>query len=89
MEKIFEFKSSKVKPQTLAILAGQGMLSESDADERIKDILNQAIEMYTELAQPIGIVKSISIDNFAVIYSGMGLNEVPSPVADIYPRKSI
>lgn len=86
MVKIFEFKSSRVRPQSLAILAGQGILSESDADERIMEILNQAVDMYTELAKPIGIVKSISMDDFAAVYTGEGLNEIPSPVADIYPR---
>jgi len=86
MEKIISYKSSEVMPGTASVLAGQGILSESDLDDRIRGILDQEVLLYQELAQPMGIIKTISCDDFADIYKGEGLNEIPSPVADIYPQ---
>ena len=86
MQKIFEFKSSQVGPDTKSILAGQGILSRSDADDRIMEILDQALEKFAELAHPVGMLKTISGDDFAEIYEGEGMNETPSPIGGIYPR---
>ncbi len=86
MQEIIKLNIDDLYPEEYEILRNQGILSESDIDDTIKEILGTALDEYMNLIEPAGMIKPVSKDDFAEIYYGEGLNEKPNPVGDIFPR---
>ncbi len=86
MNEIMNFVIDEIKPDRRAVLLCQGITSEVKVSARIEDILDRAMQIFSQNAQPEGVIKEIEISEFASIYEGEGHNEDRTPVADIYPR---
>lgn len=86
MNEIMNFAAEEIKPDRRAVLLCQGITSDVKISARIENILDQAMEIFLQKAQPVGIIREIPISDFANIYEGEGKNEGRTPVADIYPR---
>lgn len=86
MSQTFTFTAAEVSPSRTAVLEHLGMPTDVALPERIEELYTTAERMLVQAVEPRGIVASISVQDFATVYHGEGLNEPTSVVADIFPR---
>jgi hypothetical protein len=86
MRRVIRFEPRDVMPSADAVTRAQGIDSDRGLSDRCRILLDRALEIYGELAEPRGLVVSISHSEFEGVYGGEGLNSHESPVAEIYPR---
>jgi len=72
-------------PSTADILQAQGVPAGVSPDTQTQGILKQALSLYREQSQPVGILGGISKTDFETVYRGEGRNESRTPLAEIYP----
>jgi len=73
-------------PTSAAVLRSQGIPPDAEVPERISALVEQARELYAELANPRAIRADIGRTEFAELYRGEGLNEEMTPLERIIPR---
>jgi hypothetical protein len=76
----------RTPPDALEVLRAEGIPDDAPVSERLRGLVDDAIERYASLVEPRGIRAEISADEFATIYRGEGNNEKRTPVEAIYPR---
>jgi hypothetical protein len=86
MREIVEIPSDEIIPDKIAILKSQGISKLGDLTDKVNKLCDDALKMFAELNDPIGVYAELSKEDFEEIYEGEGENEVPSPVAQIFPR---
>lgn len=86
MREVLEYEISDIIPEVPAILRNQGVPKDTEPEQRILKLAEQALNIFVELCQPVGVVMDVLIDEFDEIYHGEGQNEPETPVADIFPR---
>lgn len=86
MKEYLEYNVPDLLPEFDTVLRQQGIPKDKIPDERTVDLVYQAITMFGELCEPIGVVDDIEIEEFEKIYEGEGLNEPETPVSEIFPR---
>jgi hypothetical protein len=86
MQRIVNISIDKIKPDPAGVFALQGIPAGTRPPDRVKDLYDSAEALFYKMAAPIGIMAGISIDEFAGIYPGKGLNEPDTPLQHIYPR---
>ncbi len=83
---IVRLSPREVTPDRNAVLDQLGVSPGAEVPPHIQALLEAAARRLEETVSPVGIVESISTDEFEKVYYGEGLNERPSVVADIFPR---
>jgi hypothetical protein len=86
MRETIRFTIEEARPGTSDILESQGMPDRSDLPERIGTVLDEAMLLFAELADPRGIMADVPKADFEVIYRGEGLNYPETPLEGIIPR---
>jgi hypothetical protein len=85
IRKVIELNAAEITPTTQEVLDAQGMTGRKVPD-RILAILDQAMDLFVELADPKGIIQQWPIDGFETVYDHSGLNDPEGPVRIIVPR---
>jgi len=85
MRKIYELDKNDIVPTHLEVLQWQN-IPERSASPRISKLMDDAIGLFQDLAQPGGLVEDLEADGFPDIYEGSGLNAPDSPVPSIAAR---
>jgi hypothetical protein len=75
-----------IVPSEAAVLSALGVPEGRDAGARVDGVLADALAEFREVAEPRAIVADVDAARFAEIYEGEGDNELPSPLAEIFPR---
>jgi hypothetical protein len=83
MRKIIRFDVADIVPSPLEVLENQGMVGRRNLPDRIKALLDSALELFSQLAEPRGILQELPIADFKAIYNGNGKNSPEGPVPDI------
>jgi hypothetical protein len=83
MRKIIKFDAADIIPSPLEVLEDQGMAGRRNLPARIKDLLDSALELFSQLAEPRGILEELPIADFEAIYNGSGKNSPEGPVPGI------
>ncbi|MCP4569619.1 MAG: hypothetical protein GY841_18735 [FCB group bacterium] len=83
---IIDINPADIRPTPKSILAAQGIASEADIQPKVKDMATEACRIYDSLAQPIGLIRSITKEQLEIVLEGQGQNDSPNPLEDIYPR---
>ncbi len=78
--------ASEVAPERAAILELQGIPAGRSVPAGIEALCDTAVELFAELAEPVGMFKEINKEDFAAVYHGEGRNEPHTPVGDIFRR---
>jgi len=86
MRKIIELKAGDITPSPMEVLASQGMAGRANIPERIKSLLDSALEIFGQLAAPRGLMQDITLPEFQAIYAGIGMNSPEGPVPLIVPK---
>ena len=86
MRRVVGIHTAKVVPSEEAVLGAMGVPSGSEQGERVENLVAEAIDELRGTSCPRGVIASVTDDEFAAIYEGEGDNDVPSPLAEIFPR---
>lgn len=86
MRRIIELDVADLTPEPGEVLANQGMGGRPNVPERIKSLLDAALELFRQLAEPKGIMQEIPAAEFDSVYDGNGLNLPEGPVPMIVPK---
>ncbi len=86
MREIVEIRKQEIVPGQKDVLALQGISSGTKVSSNILMLFEQAVRIFTEHAQPVGIVAEIGKNDFGVTYAGEGRNEIDTPVAEIFQK---
>ena len=85
MRKVIRFHGADVVPSPQEVLEAQGMTGRK-LPERIQTLLDSALELFKELASPIGVLQQWPIADFPTVFDGNGLNDPDGPVRVIVPK---
>ncbi len=85
MRKIIQLNAEEITPSQKEVLVSQGMTGRK-IPERILTLLDAAMELFRELAEPKGIIQQWPLDDFHNVYEDSGRNDPEGPVRIIVPR---
>jgi hypothetical protein len=86
MRKRIELRVDEVTPSAAEVLENQGMAGRANLPARITALLDSALEIFRQLAEPKGLLEDFPIPGFASLYDGNGLNSTEGPVPGIVAR---
>jgi len=86
MAEILRYSSDDVRPDKAAVFESQGVPVEGQAREEIEALYTSAMNLLTQVGTPVGIWSEVSSADFGNVYQGEGINEMRTPVSDIYPE---
>ena len=85
MATILDLNHESVLPSAEQILAGQAIPADRLSDQRTADLARAAQALYKQLVQPIGVTAEVTLEEFAQLYLGEGMNASETVLDDIYP----
>lgn len=86
MRRVLRFEASDVLPETPRLLNRAGLPEDRDPPERIRRLLDDAVDAFVEQAVPVGLVEEIALEEFPAVLEGAGLNAPESALDRILPR---
>lgn len=86
MRKVFHLGVEEITPTVLEVIEYQGMAGRSNLPARITVLLESALDLFKQLASPLGMFEDLEISNFGAIYDGNGLNTPDGPIDGIVPQ---
>jgi hypothetical protein len=86
LRQVIDITIEQTAPDVSGVLATQGIPVGTPPPERVKALYDSAVEIFLELAAPVGIMADISISEFEEVYRGNGRNEPDTPLEHIFPR---
>jgi hypothetical protein len=81
-----QFSVSDIMPQREAVLHSQGFREGVTVKKRIQDLITEALEIFSQCAQPLSLSSEVSIKEFEDIFRGAGKNAPDTPLQQIFPR---
>jgi len=86
MRKIIELNCDEVTPTPMEVLASQGMAGRANIPPKIQSLLETALDLFRQLAEPRGLLQDLPLSGFEEIFSENGLNSPEGPVPIIVPK---
>jgi len=86
MTEVLELDVLRGPPEREVILRAQGVPSDHQVPESVESLLTSALALYSELAEPRGMVGPIPKAEFLDLYQGEGKNLNPTPLPGIVER---
>lgn len=83
---ILHFSVDDVVPEARAVCQCLGIPRDVTVPAHIEDLYVDALYRFREEAAPIGIVAEISLEDFATVYEGEGLNAADAVVGQVFPE---
>jgi hypothetical protein len=86
MRTILDLEIAELTPTPAEVLSAQGMAGRANIPEKIMRLLDEALNIFRQLAEPRGLMQDISLPDFEAIYEGSGMNSPEGPVPIIVPK---
>jgi hypothetical protein len=86
MKKIIEIPIRDVRVAMSDVLKIQGIPPGKKVSQKVVALFNEAVEIFCNHAQPIGILSGISKSEFENVYHGEALNEKETPLDTIFRK---
>jgi hypothetical protein len=83
MRRMFSLSVDEILPERDEVLEDQGMAGRANIPARILSLLDSALELFKQLAEPRGVMEDWPVSGFKAIYDGNGLNSPECPVPPI------
>ena len=83
---IKRLSAADILPDLPDILKAQGIPDQPDTRERFQTYIESAQKGFLQICQPVVKTMPVSIQEFEKVYSGLGHNEYPAPLAEIIPQ---
>ncbi|MBN2559345.1 MAG: hypothetical protein JXQ75_00240 [Phycisphaerae bacterium] len=84
MTEIITLSADEVVPDREAVFLSQGIPAGAVVREETLAVYAAAIDRFSEVAAPIGLLLEVSKRDFEVVFHGEGRNEPRTPVGDIF-----
>lgn len=85
-KEIIKYSLADIEPERVSIFESQGIGPEADPSPVVYQLYETGVELFMKLAEPKGIIRSISTADFSRVYAGDGNNDNDTPLEHIYPR---
>lgn len=85
MRKAMSIPIDSATPSAGAVLKGQGVPQRAVSNETMTRLAQEAISIYRDMSDPVGVLMEISKADFEAVYNGEGKNEDEAPLGSIYP----
>ena len=82
MREIIDLRVEDVTPSAAEVLENQGMTGRQ-IPARITALLDSALDLFRQLAEPRGLLEELPVSGFDTIYNGNGFNAPECPVPKI------
>lgn len=86
MSEIIRFAVGEATPTKSKLLAGQDMPGVEELPAAIVELVDAAVSLFSQLAEPRAVVAELTPEEFGTVYAGEGLNSRPGPLEMIYPQ---
>lgn len=86
MNQIMQFNLTDIMPTQEAVLQSQGILEGATVKPRIQTLIAEAMDIFTQCAQPVGTIKELFRNEFETVLRGEGQNAEDTPIAHIFPQ---
>ncbi|MGD2111581.1 MAG: vitamin B12 dependent-methionine synthase activation domain-containing protein [Phycisphaerae bacterium] len=86
MTEILNYTPDEVRPTRAAVFESQGLPTGDAARDEIEALYGSAMDLLGRVAAPVAILADITTDEFADVYRGEGMNELRTPVGDIFSQ---
>ena len=86
MRKAIQFDVHEVTPSAAEVLESQGMAGRAILPVRIITLVDSALDLFRQLAEPRGLMEDWPIPDFEAVYNGNGLNSPEGPIPNIVTR---
>jgi hypothetical protein len=86
MRRIVSLSVDEVTPSRAEVLENQGMAGRPNVPARIISLLDSALDLFKQLAEPRGLMEDWPVTGFKPIYDGNGLNALECPIPLIVER---
>jgi hypothetical protein len=86
MREIVEIDAREVMPDLLAVSCAVGIPPDTEPSERVRILLDEAMELLRARMAPKGLHAAVSKEDFATILEGQGGNAPEHPLAEIVPH---
>jgi hypothetical protein len=83
---MIDFPLARLRPRPAAVYAALGLKSGRQPSPRSSALLKQAMEIFDGSGEPRGMRCSVTVEEFAGIFPGRGLNAPGAPLGKIFPR---
>jgi hypothetical protein len=80
MRKILKLSIENIIPTANEVLELQGMAGRKNLPAKITQLLDSALRIFSQLAEPQGILEDFPINDFPLLYEGNGMNSQEGPV---------
>jgi hypothetical protein len=86
MRETLKILVNDLKPDRNDVLVSQGIPAGNKPPEKVEILFRKAMDLFFEIAFPVGIVSEITIPEFENVYQGEGLNERETPLEEIFKK---
>ena len=86
MNQIIKFELRDILPEQHAVLQHQGIPKHVNASQTTQALFNNAMEIFTQIAKPLSLLRELSINELDTIFEGEGNNAEDTPLEHIYPK---
>jgi len=86
MRSVVRFDLEQASPRREDVLVAQGIPPNALLPARVRDALEAAFALFSELARPVGVFDEIEAGEFEAVYAGEGCNPPESPLRAIVPK---
>lgn len=83
--RIIDFSIDEIIPEREVVFKSQGIKLDTKVPQKITDLYDYSLSLFTKEVEPKGIIKEISISEFSEIFQGNGENEENTPLQSIFP----
>ncbi|MCP4217124.1 MAG: hypothetical protein GY765_20930 [bacterium] len=86
MIKTIDISIDLIRPDATGVLASQGVPRNVEPPKQVKKLYDSAEELFLALAAPAAVMREITADEFAGIYTDSGNNAEETPLETIFPK---
>lgn len=84
MRELYGIAVDRIVPSARAVLRAQGVPDNVTPASGVIELASRAVDMFSRLATPVGLMCELENGIFKDVYDGDGLNEDETPLEDIY-----
>jgi hypothetical protein len=88
MREVLALEEAGLPPDSDSVLRAQGVPSHHEVPDSVVELVEEARELYRSLAEPRGMLSSVSRETFLDLYRGAGHNATESPLPAIVREAS-
>ena len=86
MTPVVQLSRPDILPEREAVLRFQGMADGMTVQGQVTALLAEALDIFNETCEPVGIIAELSVSEFRELFRGEGENAGDTPLEHIYPQ---